>query len=112
MTTKKRTVNEKSPLCITMTFTDENGDPLIPSTVDWRLDDMETGTTIVDWTALSSPAATMYHTIEAQYNLINDEANNIREAQMFTVRINETLQSEAHAEYKYHVVNLTSVSSA
>ena len=99
------TVNEKSPLCVSIAFKDEDGDALTPYSVEWRLDDLETDTEIVDWTALVSPASTMEVIILASNNLIVDETN-VREARMFGVRINEGLDSEAHQEFKYHVINL------
>lgn len=100
-----RTVNEKSPLYMTLTFTDENEDPLIPSTVEWRLDDTEQGTEVVAWTAVPSPASTMNMVVPAEHNLIVDE-DKIREARMYGIRVNFGLQSEAHAQYKYHVLNM------
>ena len=106
-----KTVNEQSPLCITMTFTDEDGAPLIPSTVEWRLDDIEINVEIVGWTPLVGMLSTMKHTIPADNNVIVDESKT-REARMFGVRINDTLQSEAHSQFKYHVVNLVGPSGA
>lgn len=111
MATNSKTVNEQSPLCITLTFTDENGDPLVPSTVEWRLDDMELDTEVVAWTNLITMASTMAMTIPADNNVIVDETK-IREARMYGVRINNTMQSEAHAQFKYHVLNLIGPSGA
>lgn len=111
MTQNAKTVNEQSPLCITLTFTDENGDPLIPSTVDWRLDDTELDAEVVGWTPLISMASTMTMTIAADNNVIVNESKT-REARMYGVRINNTMQSEAHAEFKYHVLNLVGPSGA
>lgn len=100
-----RTVNERSPLYMTVAFTDENGDPLVPSSVEWRLDDLELETTIVDWTNLPAPSSTMSVVIGATKNTIVDE-DNVREERMFGVRVDNGLDTEAHAEYKYHVINL------
>ena len=100
-----RTVNEKSPLYMTVTFTDEVGDPLIPQTVDWRLDDHETGAEIVAWTPLGGVAATMNLTIPSTYNVIEDETS-IREQRTFGIRANDGLAAEAHEEFHYHVLNL------
>ncbi len=109
MTDNVRTVNELSPLQMTMTFTDENGDPLTPSTAEWRLDDPTNGQ-VVDWTTIAGATATTVITIEAQYNKIFDSTV-VREARQFSVRINDGLPSEAHEEFKYHVINLHQVTS-
>lgn len=105
------TVNEKSPLFLTLTFTDEVGAPLIPSTVDWRLDDLEQDLEIVGWTALVGPAASMTLTVPATNNIINDTTK-VREARMLGIRINENLLLEAHEQRKYHVLNLFGPSGA
>jgi len=106
-----KTVNEQSPLCMTLTFTDENGDPLIPTTVEWRLDDVELDIEVVAWTGLVSMAAIMNMTIPADNNVIEDESK-VREARMYGIRINNTMASEAHAQFKYHVINLVGPSGA
>lgn len=99
-----RTVNEKSPLYMSITLKDENGDPLTPSTVEWRLDDND-GVELVAWTVITGPAASMTVVIPGSNNLIQDETN-VRETQAFGIRVNDSLASEAHGEYKYHVINL------
>ena len=99
-----RTVNEKSPLYMTMVFKDEIGDPLIPTTVEWRLDDHK-GTEIVAWTIMPGPAASMSVIIPGSNNLIQDEAS-VKESRTFGIRVNDSLASEAHGELKYDVLNL------
>lgn len=101
------TVNEKSPIYITINFKDEVGDPLIPTTVDWRLDDVthDTETEIVAWTALTSPAATMTLVVPGSNNAIVDE-DHIVENRVLGVRADSGLGSEAHAEIAYDVINL------
>ncbi len=103
-----QTVNEKSPLYMKMEFTDENGDDLIPTTVEWRLDDMEEDppTEIVAWTNIPSPAATVNVTIPGSNNLIADNTKS-REEQMFGIRVDDSLASEGHQEFQYYVLNLT-----
>lgn len=101
-------VNEKSPLFMTMIFKDEFKAPLIPATLEWRLDDMETDppTEVVPWTSIPSPAATTLFTIPGSKNLIGDPKN-IQEGKMFGLRVNDTLTNEAHAQFAYHVLNIT-----
>ena len=106
-----RTVNEKSPLFMAIVFKDENGAALVPSTVEWRLDDLELGAEIVAWTLLPSPASIMSVIIPSSNNVINDETM-VRERRAFGIRVNSTLAAEAHEEFQYHVLNLTGPSGA
>ncbi|KKN66754.1 hypothetical protein LCGC14_0468650 [marine sediment metagenome] len=99
-------VNEKSPLRMTMVFTDFDGDPLIPTTVEWRLDDKTNDAEVVGWTVLPSPAATMVVVIPGDNNTIEDDAN-VKELQIFGVRVDEGLAGEAHTEFAYDVLNLS-----
>ncbi len=99
------TVKERSPLFMTLVFKDENGAPLVPTTVEWRLDDRESDTEIIPWTILASPAATMAVTIPGINNTIVTETN-IRERRTFGIRLNDGLPAEAHDQLHYHVLNL------
>lgn len=98
-------VNEKSPIFITMVFTDENGDPLIPQTVDYQIYDRTNDTEIVAWTALPGPASTMNFTIAGDRNTIEDESH-VKEIQIFGIRVDEGLAGEGHSELIYNVLNL------
>ena len=98
-------VNEKSPIFFTIKFEDEVGDPLIPSTVEWRLDDRTNGVELVAWTTIPSPAATMNFTVPGDNNLIADE-DNIREEQIFGIRVDDSLPGEGHQQFSYQVMNL------
>lgn len=99
-------VNEKSPVFMQMVFTDELEAPLVPTTVEWRLDDKEDGTEIVPWTNLSSPASTMNLTVPGSNNNIKKETS-VKEKRMFGIRVDDGLAGEGHAEFYYNVVNLT-----
>lgn len=99
-------VNEKSPVFMTMKFTDEVGDDLIPTTVEWRLDDHTNDTEVVPWTNLPAPAAIMTVTIPGNDNTIEDE-DHVKEIQIFGVRVDDGLAGEGHSELIYNVINLT-----
>lgn len=98
-------VREKSPLFMTMNFKDELDAPLIPSKVEWRLDDKTNNTEIVPWTNLASPAATMSVVIPGDNNTIEDETH-VKEIQAFGLRLDDGLPGEAHQELLYNVLNL------
>jgi len=100
-----RTVKEKSPLYMTITLKDENDDPLVPATFEWRLDDAELDTEIVAWTNVPGPAATVIVVIAGTNHIIGDNTH-VKESRMFGVRVNASLASEAHNQYKYDVLNV------
>ena len=100
-----RTVNEKSPLYMTIVFTDEVGDPLVPTKAEWRLDDHDNDSQVVDWTTLASPASTMNMIIEGTNHIIGDETN-VKEKRVYGIRVNGGGQGEAYDEFHYNIVNL------
>ena len=99
------TVREGSALFLTFTFTDENGDPVTPVSVHWRIDDVESGTEVVDWTAVSSPASTVNVTVNPTYNAIID-ATKVVEKRILTVRMDNSLATQAFDSKVYRVQNL------
>ncbi len=101
-----QTVNEKSPLRMTMVFTDFDGSPLTPNTVEWRLDDKTNDAEIVAWTVLASPNSTMTVVIPGDDNIIEDNAH-VKELQVFGVRVDDGLAGESHSEFVYNVLNLS-----
>ena len=96
---------------MTINFKDENGDPLAPTTAEWRLDDSEMETAIVAWTNMPTPAASMSVIIPGTNNVIVDDTS-IREERVFSIRANSGLPAEAHQEFMYHVLNLYAPSGA
>ncbi len=99
-------VNEKSPIRMTMVFTDEDGLPLTPNTVDWRLDDMTNDAEVVAWTSLPGPTSTMVITVPGSNNVIDDDEH-VVEKHTFGVRVDDGLAGEAYAELTYNVANLS-----
>lgn len=104
-------VNEKSPLFMTIVFTDEVGDPLTPSKVEWRLDDKTKGVEVVGWTNLPGPSSTMNVTIPGLDNTIDDETH-VAEVMAFGIRVDEGQAGEAHTEFQYNLINLTGPTGA
>ncbi len=104
-------VNEKSPLEMTMVFTDAAGDPLIPITVDWRVDDKTNDAEVRAWTSLPSTDSTMTVVIPGDDNVIASE-DNVKEVQLFGIRVDDGLAGEAHAEFAYNVLNLSGPTGA
>ena len=105
-----KTVNEQSPLFVTVVFTDKDGDPLVPASVDWRVDDITNDAQVTDWASIS-PLATVEITIPGTSNIIDDDTN-VREVQVITVRVDDGLAGEAHQKLNYKVMNLAGTSGA
>ncbi len=98
-------VNEKSPIEMTVVFTDAAGDPLTPSTVEWRVDDLTNGAEVKAWTALGGISDTMTVVVPGSDNVI-DKDQHVKEVQLFGIRIDDGLAGEGHAELEYNVLNL------
>lgn len=96
---------------MTIAFTDENGDPLVPTKVEWRLDDKTQGVEVRTWTVIPSPASSMNVTIPGSDNTIEDEIN-VSEVMAFGIRVDDGLAGEGHAEFQYNLINLTGPTGA
>ena len=102
-------VNEKSSLFLVFSFTDEEGAPVIPTTIDWRVDkvdDPHNPVQIQDWTAIGVPAATVSVQIAGNVNTISDQTKTF-EHRAVTVRMDESLSTIAHQEKLYRIKNLS-----
>jgi len=101
-------VNENSTLFLTFTFTDEVGDPVVPTSIDWRvdnIDDPHNPVQILDWAVVGVPAASVGIQVPAAQNGITDQTN-VLEKRVVTVRMNDGLSSEAHDSKNYLIKNL------
>lgn len=101
------TIDENSPVFVTVSFTDENGAPTVPTTVDWRLDDLSNKVQVKDWTVLT-PANPLTFSIRASDNGIID-TNRDSELKEAVIRIDDGFATEAHKSVKYTVTNLFGV---
>lgn len=88
-----------------MIFTDENGDPIVPTTVDYQIFDRTNDTEVVPWTALPSPTSTMNFIVTGDRNAIEDESH-VKEIQIFGIRVDNNLAGEGYSEIIYNVLNL------
>lgn len=101
-------INELSPAYMTANFMDENGDAVVPTTVDWRVDRKD-GTEVVAWTAVGTPAASTTILIPGSNHTILDSTNP-KEEFIFTVRVDDGLSTEGYEDMSYSVRNLRGVS--
>ena len=91
-----------------MAFTDADGVPVVPTTVDYRLDDLTNDAEVVAWTPLAAPASSMNFTIPADDNVIGDDSH-LSEVRQVVVRVDDGLASEGHEDKVYDLINLQGV---
>lgn len=104
------TINENSALFATITFTDENGDSIVPNTIDWRVEDLTADRhnpiEIIAWTPVGVPAASVDVQIPSSSNATTDTDKNVS-LRVIRVRMNDGLATEAHQQKYYRIKNLT-----
>lgn len=100
-------VNELSPVFITVTFRDETGALITPTTVDWRLDDISNKNEILDWAPLT-PSNPLSFTVPATANAVADVSRS-EEIKEVVIRADDGLAGEAHTPHRYTVINIQGV---
>lgn len=79
-------VNEGSACYPVFTYEDQNGNPLIPASVIYKVDDLTNGVNIVPITAIVTPGLTNQVTITAAQNAMNS-ASLVSERRRVTVNV-------------------------
>jgi hypothetical protein len=101
-------VNELSAAQVTVSFFDENGNPMTPATVDYRIDCMTTGKAIQGWITAGPPSQVMTIVVAANQNAIINEGNSY-ETKCVTVGANRGSATEFTSQYLYQVENLPGI---
>lgn len=105
------TCNERSQLAITISFLDENSDPVTPTAATYRIDDQASRTSIQSATAISPLSTTVDIIITSDQNYI------VRSRKPFEIRTvtvefdytSEAGPAHATAQYRYKLINLYGV---
>ncbi|PKN05551.1 MAG: hypothetical protein CVU74_01090 [Deltaproteobacteria bacterium HGW-Deltaproteobacteria-9] len=102
-------INENSTLDLRLSFADESSVGVVPTAAQYRIDDVETGAQILDWTSFTPAAATHDLSItDAQNAIINSDLE--KENKRVTVKITYGPQSKkATGAYIYTVKNLNKI---
>lgn len=100
-----RTHNELSQVVVIVRPLDAQGNPTLPTTAAYRIDDCLSGKVLVDWTTLA-PSIDMTITIPGSVNAIVNNALQQPEVKTVTVRIDEDLATQHYGQYTYRVKNL------
>lgn len=102
---------ERTTFVITVSFTDEDDNPVTPTTATYRLDDKESRTTIISSTSIGSPSSSVDIVITSDQNFIIRSRKEY-EIRRLTVEFDyEGSGGPSHgtAEYRYKLVNLYGV---
>ncbi len=102
-----QTVNEKSTLIVTGTFTDENGSPVTPSSGTYRIDDLGSGSAIKASTPFSPTGSTYDFVVSSTENAMVSSTN-AQELHALTVTFVYSGKTGT-AEYRFIVQNLFGV---
>jgi hypothetical protein len=104
------TVNEGTTFILELSFEDEDGNAVTPSSASYRIDDVLSGTAIKAETAFTPSSSVHELVITATENGILDNTYS-REKKLVTVNyVYGSSSYEANAEYEYYVKNLGKVS--
>jgi hypothetical protein len=97
--------NEETTLVISTTFKDENNALVVPISVDYRIDDIQSKTQIRDWTTVSTPTSVIDIVITADENVMISSRKTY-EDRMLTVRFTYSGEREGLAEQLFRVKNI------
>jgi hypothetical protein len=97
--------NEKSTLVITVTFKDENNELVIPTSAEYRIDDVNSGNMIRDWTPMPSLASSVDIVISASESSII-ASKRIYEDKELTVRFTYSANKAGSAQQLFRVRNM------
>lgn len=104
--------NERSAFPIAVSFLDENGDPVTPTSATYRIDDEASKTAILPVTNFPSLAVSVDLWITSDQNFIVKPQRGKPEIRTVTVQYvyeSENGPTAATAQYKYKLVNLYGV---
>ena len=104
-------VNERTAFPLSVSFLDENNDPVVPTSATYRVDDEASKTAIVGVTNFPTLATSVDLWITADDNFIIKPRS---KSEIRTVTVQYTYESDngptpATAQYKYKVINLYGV---
>jgi hypothetical protein len=101
-------VNEGSTHVVTASFSDEDGNAVIPTSASYRVDDAASGTVVIAATAVTPTAAVIDIVIPAAKNMILNAGRSL-EQRVLTVTFTYSGGKTGTGEYHYHVKNLRGI---
>lgn len=98
-------VNCNSTLKLLLTSLDFDGEPFIPTTMQYRIDDLESGQGVLQWTTIVAPEAYQEITITPQQNTMLFQYRD-SELRQLTVAITDENGAQQISLFLFEVVNL------
>jgi hypothetical protein len=104
----KKIVNEGKSASAVLTFKDENGDEIVPSTAKYTLYDFKSDTVINDRTDVDMPGSTATRTIEltGSDNVIVNDALFLEEHRLYVEFTYAGGAKSGSVEAQFHVANM------
>ncbi len=109
-------VNERSTWFTTVSFTDENGDPVVPESAQYRIDDCGTDEEVRGDTAIA-PLGTSSSVMwgPADTSILDEarpyETRRLTVSWTYSTSASPSAQAEGHSEYLLNVINLKGVAT-
>lgn len=100
----EQVIKEGSANFLTITFKNEDDTLIVPTTVDWRIDNKTAGVEILDWASLT-PASSILQTISGLLNVLTSQ-DSVHELFVVTIRADDGLATQAFQSHHYRVKNL------
>jgi hypothetical protein len=103
-----RRANERSAVAFTARFYDDSTDTwstTTPTTVKYRVDDLESGSALIDWTS-ATPGTSVTITATAASNAIQNDCNR-EERRQLTVKADDGLATQWQETKTWWVRNLS-----
>jgi hypothetical protein len=101
--------NERTDFDLDVVLVDKDGDPLVPTAIEYSIHDVESDTTVKDWTAfvIDHEGRGTIEVLAADLAIIDDESD--YETRILTVSGTYGDAKEFHEAYAFRVKNLKSV---
>src|SRR5271157_850185 len=103
------TVNERTSITVTLQFTDVNGNPVIPNSVNYQITDEETETVLSPWTVVNPSASSYDLQVAAGVQEIVNDCNEYEIRRISVISLYNSSTQQATGEFKYRVKNLRTV---
>lgn len=99
----EQSINDGSECYITAVFTDVNGNPYTPSSLQYRIDDLTNGANNVAWTPLTPTGSTYVLTVTSAQNVMNS-LSKLKERRQVLFNVGIPGGTNRYDDYTYTLV--------
>lgn len=103
-------VHEGSAFTLTAKFYDDSSDPWTlsaPSAIRYKINDLSSGNTVADWTAVAPASSVSISITAAQNAVVNPSLQS--EQHEIVVQANDGLSTQYAESFRWHVLNATGI---